>query len=312
MQAEGGAAGDGDAAAEVVGGLAGRPHDDELGRRRPAGHERRRGLEPHPGRRRHDRERCHSSVTLPQKNAGPGGRGGQKRSPPRGGRHGGVTWSPSRDQQPASRRRTRRILQCPTPPPTRRRVVTGRAPDWWASLNDEQLLDVRMCDLGVTIEGSKLVASIAQLHAELENRNLAFEPHYWLSDEWFTPDGVGGIAIPFYLAHPAARAARGAPDARGGGRHARLVRARSCATRPGTPSTTPTSCSAAASGSSCSGRRRPSIPSTTRRSRTARASSCTSIPGTRRAIPTRTSPRRSRCGSTRTRSGASATPTGRR
>ena len=59
-----------------------------------------------------------------------------------------------------------------------------------------------MCDLGLTIEGSKLVASIAQLHAELENRKLAFEPHYWLSDEWFTPDGVGGIAIPFYLAHP--------------------------------------------------------------------------------------------------------------
>jgi hypothetical protein len=23
-----------------------------------------------------------------------------------------------------------------------------------------------------------------------------------LSDEWFTPDGVSGIAIPFYLAHP--------------------------------------------------------------------------------------------------------------
>ena len=27
-------------------------------------------------------------------------------------------------------------------------------------------------------------------------------PHYWLSDEWFTPDGVPGVAIPFYLAHP--------------------------------------------------------------------------------------------------------------
>ena len=81
-------------------------------------------------------------------------------------------------------------------------VVTGRAPDWWASLNDEQLLDVRMCDLKVTIEGSKLEAAIAELHAEADARNLAFKPHYWLSDEWFTPDGVGGIAIPFYLAHP--------------------------------------------------------------------------------------------------------------
>ena len=45
-------------------------------------------------------------------------------------------------------------------------------------------------------------AAIADLHAEADARNLAFKPHYWLSDEWFTPDGVGGIAIPFYLAHP--------------------------------------------------------------------------------------------------------------
>jgi len=30
---------------------------------------------------------------------------------------------------------------------------------------------------------------------------LTFRPYYWLSDEWFTPDGVPGIAIPFYLAH---------------------------------------------------------------------------------------------------------------
>jgi len=27
-------------------------------------------------------------------------------------------------------------------------------------------------------------------------------PHAWLSDEWFSPGGVPGIAIPFYLAHP--------------------------------------------------------------------------------------------------------------
>ena len=29
-----------------------------------------------------------------------------------------------------------------------------------------------------------------------------FEPHFWLSAEWFSPDGVPGVAIPFYLAHP--------------------------------------------------------------------------------------------------------------
>ena len=41
-----------------------------------------------------------------------------------------------------------------------------------------------------------------EIERELEARGLAFRPHYWLSDEWFTPDGVPGVAIPFYLAHP--------------------------------------------------------------------------------------------------------------
>jgi hypothetical protein len=73
----------------------------------------------------------------------------------------------------------------------------------WASLPDDKLLDVRMCDLGVTIEGTDLEARIAAINAELEARGVKyFRPRYWLSDEWFTPDGVPGVAIPFYLAHP--------------------------------------------------------------------------------------------------------------
>jgi len=32
-------------------------------------------------------------------------------------------------------------------------------------------------------------------------RGIAFRPHCWLAQEWFSPDGVPGIAIPFYLAH---------------------------------------------------------------------------------------------------------------
>jgi len=31
---------------------------------------------------------------------------------------------------------------------------------------------------------------------------LRFRPHVWLSTDWFSPDGVPGIALPFYLAHP--------------------------------------------------------------------------------------------------------------
>ena len=72
----------------------------------------------------------------------------------------------------------------------------------WAAWPDEKLLELRIRDLGVSIEGTELEQRIAQVNAELEVRGLVFRPHYWLSDEWFTPDGVPGVAIPYYLAHP--------------------------------------------------------------------------------------------------------------
>jgi hypothetical protein len=72
----------------------------------------------------------------------------------------------------------------------------------WAAFPDEKLLEVRMCDLGLTIEGTELEQRIAQVDAELDVRGLRVRLRYWLSDEWFTPDGVPGVAIPFYLAHP--------------------------------------------------------------------------------------------------------------
>jgi hypothetical protein len=75
-------------------------------------------------------------------------------------------------------------------------------PDDWSNWPDEKLLDLRLCDLGVSIEGSGLEPRLQQLDAELQARGLIFRPHSWLSDEWFTPDGVTGIALPFYLAHP--------------------------------------------------------------------------------------------------------------
>jgi hypothetical protein len=76
-----------------------------------------------------------------------------------------------------------------------------KPPDW-TTLSDEKLLEVRMSDLGLAIAGTDLEALIAQINGELNARGIAFHPFYYLSDEWFTPDGVPGIAIPFYLAHP--------------------------------------------------------------------------------------------------------------
>jgi len=73
--------------------------------------------------------------------------------------------------------------------------------DDWPDFSDEQLLDVRLADLPLSIDGV-LAERIAQLRAELTDRGLGFPLHFYLSDEWFTPDGATSIAVPFYLAHP--------------------------------------------------------------------------------------------------------------
>ncbi|MBI2215489.1 MAG: hypothetical protein HYU52_17705, partial [Acidobacteria bacterium] len=72
----------------------------------------------------------------------------------------------------------------------------------WADYPDEQLLDLRMCDLELKIEGTWLEERLEALFHELDRRGLAFRPHAWLSNEWFTPDGITGFSVPFYLAHP--------------------------------------------------------------------------------------------------------------
>ena len=61
---------------------------------------------------------------------------------------------------------------------------------------------VRFCELGLTIAGSWLEPHITTLYGELAARSLSSRPHFWLSSEWFTPDGVTGVAVPFYLGHP--------------------------------------------------------------------------------------------------------------
>jgi len=78
-----------------------------------------------------------------------------------------------------------------------------RAPlgDNWPDTPDEQLLDTRMADLPLRIEGT-LAERISLLRGELSSRGLRLPIHFYLSDEWFTPDGATAIAIPFYLAHP--------------------------------------------------------------------------------------------------------------
>jgi hypothetical protein len=72
----------------------------------------------------------------------------------------------------------------------------------WAAWPTKELLQLRIKDLGVSIEGTWLEGCVNDLYAELDARRLRVHPHVWISDEWFSPGNVPGIAIPFYLTHP--------------------------------------------------------------------------------------------------------------
>jgi Putative zinc-binding metallo-peptidase len=72
----------------------------------------------------------------------------------------------------------------------------------WAALPDKELLEVRLKDLKVKVEGTWLEDCLHALHDELAERGLRVRPHAWISSEWFSPDNTPGIAIPFFLTHP--------------------------------------------------------------------------------------------------------------
>lgn len=72
----------------------------------------------------------------------------------------------------------------------------------WASWPDKKLLELRFCDLHLRIKGTGLESRIQQLYRELRSLGFRFRPFFWISTEWFTPDGVPGCAAPFYLIHP--------------------------------------------------------------------------------------------------------------
>ncbi|HEY8555279.1 MAG TPA: putative zinc-binding metallopeptidase [Burkholderiales bacterium] len=107
-----------------------------------------------------------------------------------------------RRRRPHRRSRRRLVRRRP-----RRRTAASprRLSRKWVEWPNERLLDVRIADLPLRIRGTELSANIRRLYAELKARGFRFRPHFWLSDEWFSPDGVPGIAIPFYLAHPRLR-----------------------------------------------------------------------------------------------------------
>lgn len=71
----------------------------------------------------------------------------------------------------------------------------------WTHLKESELLEKRISDLGLQIAGTWVAPLIQKLYEELDQKGLTFRPPVFLADEWFVPDGIPAIGIPFYLAH---------------------------------------------------------------------------------------------------------------
>ncbi|MBY0523931.1 MAG: putative zinc-binding metallopeptidase [Gemmataceae bacterium] len=68
----------------------------------------------------------------------------------------------------------------------------------WETVRFE-LLNTRICDLRLQIEGSPMESCIQRLYRELSIRGLDFEPEFYPTDSWGCPDEVPIIGVPFYL-----------------------------------------------------------------------------------------------------------------
>lgn len=69
-------------------------------------------------------------------------------------------------------------------------------------LTREELLKTRLCDLPVSLDVTWFQWARGVVESQLRRRHILLKPHYWISDEWFCPDGVPGVAVPFFLLHP--------------------------------------------------------------------------------------------------------------
>lgn len=108
-------------------------------------------------------------------------------------------------------------------PANTRSTKRRRASALWSGLSDADLLQWRFRDLRLNRDNRYIGPDVEDLYRTLERRGIRFRPHVWLSTEWFSPDGIPGIAIPFFAAHPRLaqleRRMRG--EAEGGNRRSR-------------------------------------------------------------------------------------------
>jgi hypothetical protein len=70
--------------------------------------------------------------------------------------------------------------------------------DW--SERREKILQMKISDLGLKLEGTRLEPLIEQLYQELHAAGIKLKPKVYLTDEWGCPEGIPVIGVPFYLA----------------------------------------------------------------------------------------------------------------
>ncbi len=81
--------------------------------------------------------------------------------------------------------------------------VTPPTPVQAGSLDPAQdLWQLRLDELGLTIEASPVGPLVARLYAELGERGIDLLPPCFVANEWGCPDGQPLIGIPFYLLDP--------------------------------------------------------------------------------------------------------------
>jgi hypothetical protein len=90
-------------------------------------------------------------------------------------------------------------------PPEHRPSAGGNSGEFHEShtvVPRQQLLERRIGDLKLRLDGTPVARLTRRLYDELDQAGLCFRPPVYLSDEWGCPDRVPIIGVPFYLADP--------------------------------------------------------------------------------------------------------------
>lgn len=71
-----------------------------------------------------------------------------------------------------------------------------------SALSEHEILNLKLSELSRLPVPRWIHILINQVRSELVAKQIPFCPHFWFGTEWFSPDGVPGLAIPYYLLHP--------------------------------------------------------------------------------------------------------------